>query len=115
MGGNGYGLYDIAFDNLSNLYASTGNSLTLLQKNSLSAQSFGIFSGGFPFPTDLEFSGGDFSAFQGGNGQLLVNGGFTDVAGIFMVNPVSVPEPSTYVGLLIGGVFSAGFYRARRK
>jgi hypothetical protein len=100
-GGGGSGVFDIAFDSEGDLIATTGATLTG------AGQPFGTFSGGWPFPTYLAYHGSRFEPYDG-DGLLLVNGTFTDVAGIFAVTPVA--EPS----MLLGG-FAALLLLRRRK
>lgn len=113
-GGNGSGLYDIAFDAASNLYATTGSTLTRLPFGATTAQNFGTFSGPFPFPTELDFLGGAFAPFSGGSGRLLVNGQFTEVGGLFVVQPAAVPEISGF-WLLVSGFWSLSRFTQNQK
>ncbi|MCS6950730.1 MAG: PEP-CTERM sorting domain-containing protein [bacterium] len=98
-GAGGSGLSDLVFDSEGDLIATTQRVLSLLPRASEPAQPFGTFSGAFPFPTSLAFYGTGFEPYVG-NGVLLVNGVFTEVGGIFALQPV--PEPATLVA--VGGL-----------
>lgn len=113
-GGGGNGIYDLVFAPNGDLFASTGRTLTLLRAGARTAVPFGTFSGAFPFPTELDFSGGEFAPFSGGSGQLIVNGEFTGVGGLFVVQPAMVPEPSGLILTAAGaGLLFLRFLRRR--
>ncbi|GMV36729.1 MAG: hypothetical protein AMXMBFR61_12370 [Fimbriimonadales bacterium] len=89
--GGGSGVVDILFDTEGDLIATTGSTLTV---NSVT---LGTFSGPWPFPTSLAYTGSGFEPFSG-TGLLLVNGTFTEMGGIFGITPV--PEPGAIALLL---------------
>ena len=102
--GGGSGVSELTFDTASNLYATTGGTITELPNGSATAQNFGTFAGGGLFTPagGIQFFGGDFTPYGGGIGTLLVNGGFTGVSGLFTLQPSSVPEPSGLAALFCG-------------
>ncbi|MCS6776213.1 MAG: hypothetical protein RMJ43_09520 [Chloroherpetonaceae bacterium] len=113
-GGGGSGIYDLVFAPNGDLFASTGRTLTLLRAGTSTAVPFGMFSGVFPFPTELDFFGGEFAPFSGGSGQLIVNGEFTGVGGLFVVQPAAVPEPSGLILVAAGPVLLFLLFLRRR-
>ncbi len=90
-GGGGSGVVDILFDTEGDLVATTGTTITI------NGETLGTFSGPWPFPTFLAYTGTGFEPFSG-TGLLLVNGTFTEVGGIFGITPV--PEPGAIALLL---------------
>jgi hypothetical protein len=106
-GGGGSGLVSFVFDSEGDLLATTGRTLTQLRGSD--ATPFGSFSGGFPFPTSIAYFGTRFEPFDG-DGLLVVDGGFTDVGGLFAITPV--PEPSALLGLMVGCALLARRRRA---
>lgn len=73
-GGGGSGAYDIARDAAGILYVTSGATLTRVISGH--SQPLGRFSGMFPFPTDVAVHP---------SGGLLVNGGFTEADGLFLI------------------------------
>jgi len=106
-GGNGAALVSFAIDSEGDLIGSTQHTLTHLRNSH--ASPFGQFSGAFPFPTSLAYTGSRFEPFEG-DGLLVVDGAFTGVGGLFAVTPV--PEPGTLL-ILSAGLF--GLKIRRRK
>jgi hypothetical protein len=83
--GGGTGLGGLAVDAEGDLFASTGATITEVPlRRGAAAQAFARFSGMGPFPGELLFRGSRFEPASG-DGMLLVDGGFTDVAGFFEV------------------------------
>lgn len=109
-GAGGAGVSDFVFDSEGDLIATTQRVLTLLPQGTPPAQPFGIFSGSFPFPTALAFYGNGFEPYAG-SGVLLVNGVFTEVGGVFALQPV--PEPATLAA--VGGLVGLLAATARRR
>ncbi len=93
-GGGGSGLVDLALDSEGDLFATTGATLTMNGSN------FGFFDGFFPFPTFLAYHGNRFEPGDG-DGMLVVNGAFTNVGGIFAIQPVPEPMFLTAFGLAL--------------
>jgi hypothetical protein len=96
-GGNGAGLVSFAIDSEGDLIGSTQTTLTHLRGTD--ASPFGSFSGSFPFPTSVAYTGFRFEPFDG-DGLLIVDGDFTGVGGLFALTPV--PEPGTLLILSAG-------------
>lgn len=95
--GNGSGLVSFAFDSEGDFIGSTQTTMTHLRGTS--ASPFGYFSGGFPFPASVAYTGSLFEPFTG-DGLLIVDGSYTGVGGMFAITPV--PEPSTLLMLSVG-------------
>jgi hypothetical protein len=81
----GSGIYGLAADSAGNLFATTGETVTRVDRRSGAVQEFGRFSGLFPFPTGV--------AVAERSGAVLVNGLFTEVGGLFAIHPVRPRQP----------------------
>ncbi len=85
--GGGAGLAGLAVDAEGDLFASTGSTLTEVRLHrGARVREFGHFGGVGPFPGSLLFRGRRFEP-ESGEGELLVNGGFTPVGGLFAITP----------------------------